>query len=142
MEGENHMQFQASVGYAIRILQYLYTHTEEEVTTAHEISQSVCTTYPFATRIVHQLKQKGLVSSVQGRYGGYRLARPAREISVYDIVLAMQGELGINHCLRKDHCGRNSADCCGMQDFFQEVQESLIARLSSKNIADFDSLWS
>jgi len=102
------------------------------------ISQAVGITYPFFIKIASQLKQKGLVITAQGRNGGYKLARPAQEISLYDVFLAIEGELKLNRCLHKDgYCSRNAVDTCLLHDYFYALQEDLIASLSGKYIADF-----
>ncbi len=46
----------------------------------------------FLVQILLQLKRAGMVSSTRGASGGYRLARPPAEISLLDIVIAMEGE--------------------------------------------------
>jgi len=131
------MQVQISTDYAIRILQYLHRH-KEDLPTAMTISQSIGITYSFFIKIANQLKQQGLLSAVQGRNGGYRLARPAHQISVYDVFLSIEGALQINRCLQEDqHCSRGAREDCHLHKFFHSLQETLIEEMSSKNIADF-----
>jgi len=131
------MQLQISTDYAIRILQYLHKH-KDDLPTAMTISQSIGITYPFFIKIANQLKQKGLLSAVQGRNGGYRLARPASQISIYDVFLSIEGHLQINRCLQKDQgCTRGEKEDCLMHGFFRSLQDKLVDEMSSKNIADF-----
>lgn len=131
------MQVQISTDYAIRILKYLHKH-KEDLPTAMTISQSIGITYPFFIKIANQLKQKGLLSAVQGRNGGYRLARPADKISVYDVFLSIEGDLKINRCLQVDgHCTRGAREDCHLHTFFHGLQEKIIADMSSKNISEF-----
>ena len=131
------MQVQISTDYAIRILQYLHKH-KEDLPTAMTISQSIGITYPFFIKIANQLKQKGLLSAVQGRNGGYRLARPAHQISVYDVFLSIEGDLQINRCLQADqHCSRGARDDCKLHKFFHRLQEKIIEDMSGQNVADF-----
>jgi len=131
------MQVQISTDYAIRILQYLHKH-REGLPTAMTISQSIGITYPFFIKIANQLKQKGLLSAVQGRNGGYRLARPAHQISVYDVFLSIEGDLQINRCLKADqHCNRGVRDDCRLHKFFHSLQEKIIEDMANKFIIDF-----
>ena len=131
------MQVQISTDYAIRILQYLHRN-KDDLPTAMTISQSIGITYPFFIKIANQLKQKGLLSAVQGRNGGYRLARPACQISIYDVFLSIEGTLQINRCLQDDqHCSRGARENCQMHRFFRSLQDKLVEEMSSKNIADF-----
>ena len=63
-------------------------------------------------KLLKRLAAGGLVESRRGASGGYRLARPANEISVADIVAAMEGPIGVTECSLHDglcdlesHCG-------------------------------------
>ena len=130
------MQLQISTDYAVRILQYLHKH-KDDLPTAMTISQSIGITYPFFIKIANQLKQKGLLSAVQGRNGGYRLAKPADKISLYDVFLSIEGELRINRCLQNDSkCTRGEVDACRMHSFLRSLQDKLIDEMSSKSIHD------
>lgn len=131
------MQIQASTDYALRILHYLDQH-KHDLPTAMTISKAVGITYPFFIKIATQLRQHGLLHAVQGRNGGYRLNKPAKEISIYDVFLAIEGPLEINRCLKEDSdCARNSNNECKFHVFFGEAQGALIDAMSSKVIADF-----
>jgi len=131
------MQVQISTDYAIRILQYLHKNNED-LPTAMTISQAIGITYPFFIKIANQLKQKGLLSAVQGRNGGYRLARPADEISVYDVFLSIEGDLQINRCLQQDnHCTRGLPKDCTLHGFFRNLQNAIISDMQDKHISDF-----
>ena len=134
------MKFQKSTGYAIQILHYLHNYTYKgtykgDMATAQMISQSIGITYPFFIKIANQLRQKNLVSSVQGRYGGYQLGKSAHEISVYDVFLAVEGDLKIPHSLKAQ--GYQVGEDCALQEYYTEVREALVAKLAGKSIADF-----
>ena len=130
------MQIQISTDYAIRILQYLHKNAEE-LPTAMTISQSIGITYPFFIKIANQLKQKGLLSAVQGRNGGYHLSRPAQQVSVYDVFFAIEGDLRINRCMQEgQNCTRGPVEECRMHAFLKKLQETLISEMSTSNIAD------
>ena len=141
LKGARSVQLQKSTDYAIRILLYLDNYTAvHNLPTAKMISKGTGLTYPFFIKIASQLKQHGLVDSVQGRNGGYGLAKPADEISLYDVISAMEGELFVLHCLEEGvTCPRNGIRCA-MQDYFGNVQKALIGMLSSKYIADLDTI--
>ena len=129
------MKVQISTDRAIRILQYLHVNTGE-VATAMTISQAVGVTYPFFIKIANQLKQNGLIGTVQGRHGGYQLAKSAEEISVYDVFLSTQGELKISNCLREDqHCKQGAVSHCRIHDFFCSLQDKMIEAMKKENIA-------
>ena len=131
------MQLQVSTKYAIRILQYLHL-CGRELPTAMTIAVATGVTYSNVLKIAVQLKRHGLLDTVQGRNGGYVLAKAAAEISVYDIFLAIEGDLQINRCLKDEqYCSRGEGGKCSAHDYFQDLQNDVAALLSRKCIADF-----
>ena len=130
------MQFQMSTDYAIRILHYLHVH-QNELPTAMTIAQSVGVTYAFFIKVANQLKKEGLIDAVQGRHGGYKLAKSAADISLYDVIMAMEGKLQINRCLKDDQfCSRDGVGSCPVHDFLLGLQNKMIDELSSAYIAE------
>ena len=76
-----------------------------------------------------------LVDSFRGVNGGYRLARPAREISVAEIVEAMEGPLGMTECsLSEGHCDREAQ--CGVRGSWQRINNVLDNALRTMSLAD------
>jgi len=131
------MRIQVSTDYAIRILYYLHAN-QGELSTAMTISQSIGITYPFFIKIANQLKRKGLLQAIQGRNGGYHLARPGEEISLYDVFWSIEGDLTLNRCLKNDNfCNRIDPEDCDFHQYFKELQDQVIGVLRGKSIADF-----
>ena len=131
------MQFQVATQYAISILQYLHLHSKN-APNATTISAAVGMTVPSFQGVACQLKRHGLLNAVQGRHGGYMLAKPATEISVYDIFLAVEGDLQINRCLKdKQYCNRGAIDKCSTPDYFLSLQNDIIMSMSNKYVTDF-----
>ena len=130
------MQFQLATDYAIRILSYLHRQNNQ-LATAVEMSEKLGITYLYFMKIIGKLRHAGLVQSVQGCNGGYRLACNADHISFYDVVRVMEGELNINRCLA-DHaaCSKHSAPHCKMHQFFRTLQDDMIVSLKGKSIAE------
>lgn len=132
------MQFQVSTDYAIRIVYYLSKH-QDDLPTAMTIAEKMGITYPFFIKVANRLKQKGLINAVQGRNGGYYLGRPPEDISLYDIVVVMEGHIKINRCLEDEGlCSRDAIGWCSFYDIFLEIQNELIQRLSAVYIADLE----
>ncbi len=60
----------------------------------------------YLEHLVAKLRQAGLVSSVRGAHGGYRLAKPAHEIAMLDVVQALEGPIAPMECFHADREGR------------------------------------
>lgn len=73
-----------------------------------------------------KLKKAGLIKSTRGAQGGYRLAKPAAEISVGDILRALEGELGAVDCQGlKPEGGCESSDFCVTKLVWQRINDSI-----------------
>src|SRR3954451_16627189 len=60
----------------------------------------------YLEHLVAKLREAGLVTSVRGAHGGYRLARPASEIEMLDVVQALEGPIAPMECFHDDREGR------------------------------------
>ncbi|HBU11833.1 MAG TPA: Rrf2 family transcriptional regulator [Clostridiales bacterium] len=131
------MQFQLATDYAIRILGYLYHH-KNDLATAANMSEELGVTYLYFMKIISKLKASGVVRSVQGCNGGYQLAVPAEEISLYDVIDIMEGGIHINRCLQEDgFCSNGGAPDCRVRQYLVSLQGGLVNRLKEKYISEF-----
>ncbi len=79
----------------------LLTHMaagEGVVHTAHGLAAASQVPLPTVSKILKELSKAGLVVSHRGRRGGYALARPAEEISLAQIIVALEGPFGLTEC--------------------------------------------
>ena len=79
---------------------------------AQELAERARLEAPTVSKLLKQLAQAGLVESFRGVNGGYRLAREPARISIADIVIAMEGPIGMTECSaqvglcdHETHCG-------------------------------------
>ena len=128
------MQLSASADYALRIMHYIYAH--KGLVRGSDISEAVGITYAYFQKIAQQLKQHGLLTTEQGRNGGYRLTRPAREISVYDVVSVIQGELFVIREQQTSRYHSHQAVALAIQAHFRQLQATLVEQMSRISIAD------
>lgn len=86
-------------------------------------------------KLLKLLAQRGLVDSVRGARGGYRLARPARQISVADIVVAIEGPIGWTACsVHQGGCDRETF--CGVSANLLKIAVALEAALKEVTLQD------
>ncbi len=130
------MQLQLATDYAIRILSYMHDN-DEELSTAVTMSEQLGITYLYFMKIISRLKSAGLVKSVQGCNGGYRLADKGSKISLFDIVVIMEGGISINRCLQDDmYCSRNAAPDCAVHKYFKSLQDIIVDNLKRAYIGE------
>lgn len=87
------MRISAKVDYAVRAAIELAAAGDEQLTKADAIAQAQEIPPKFLENILGDLRQGGLVRSQRGAEGGYRLARPADEITLADIIRVVEGPM-------------------------------------------------
>jgi Rrf2 family protein len=87
------MRISAKVDYAVRAAIELAVAGEGQLTKADAIAQAQDIPPKFLENILGDLRQGGLVRSQRGAEGGYRLARPAGEITIADIIRVVEGPM-------------------------------------------------
>jgi FeS assembly SUF system regulator len=87
------------------------------------------------SKILKMLAECNLVNATRGVDGGYRLARDADQISIADIVIAMEGDLAITECCELNHaCMVTSV--CTMQANWKKINKSVYSLLNKISIID------
>jgi len=122
--------------YAIRICAYLASFYKKEFIAVPDISKKLYLTVPFTTKIIHQLKNKNILETAQGKYGGIRLKISPHKLTFYDILYAMGFDMTINECLK------NPRICpivktCKVHRFFLFQEDIIIENLKNATINDF-----
>lgn len=91
--------------YAILLLARL-PRREAAVMTARDLAEQTRVPWPTVVKLLKLLSARGILRSVKGRHGGYGLARRPDEISLNDVIEAVEGRVGLTECTRKGgQCG-------------------------------------
>jgi Rrf2 family protein len=106
------MRISAKVDYAIRAAAELAAAPETESVKGEQLSQAQGIPLRFLENILRELRHAGIVRAQRGSEGGYRLARPAREITLADIIRAVEGPLAAVQGVRPEsvHCDGAARD--------------------------------
>ncbi len=112
------MKLSNSSQYAIRILTYI-TMQDKSLISASTLSEKLKIPYKFLTKIMTGLVKAGLVESIRGREGGFRLKKKSSEIKVDDILNIF------NDAMKKEECllgiGQCDTHCkCALHDQWME----------------------
>ena len=128
------MQFNLTTDYAIRTV--LYLAVTDEITSSAQISKAMCISQKYIVNTIHKLKKAEIIESYPGINGGYKLQRAAEDISMYDIVFAMEGTIKINRCLEEDeYCNRFATRSCPVRKFYVTIQEDVEQRFKNTSVA-------
>src|SRR5688500_18279110 len=106
------MLFSTKAEYGVRLMVELGRRTDgqspELVTPVSLTAVAEAENLPlsYLEHLVAKLRQAGLVTSVRGAHGGYRLARDASEIAMLDVVQALEGPIAPMECFHTERAGR------------------------------------
>jgi len=108
--------------YALRLISELGNVADSGSLSAKVLAQKTDVPYEFACKILQKLHDVDLVLSIMGPKGGFRLAKPTADITLLEVISAVQGPLTINNCaLRQGCCDRQ--DVCPLTDKLNELQD-------------------
>jgi Rrf2 family protein len=136
------MQITRQADYALRAILYLARHElaknepEWKYATTKEIAEKKLIPNSFLAKIISQLSISGLIHTSRGASGGVYLARKAEEISLLDVVEAIDGPIALNECT-KDPSNCLFGDSCPLHEIWCETQAEMVHRLQQ---ATFDKL--
>lgn len=121
--------------FALRTLQYVALHdpalvTVDDVARAHRISKA------HLVKVAHELGQRGYVQTIRGRNGGMRLARPAEQITVGEIVRWTEAPLELVECFNPETNTCPLEGVCHLSRGIQRALRAFLSVLDDLTIAD------
>jgi Rrf2 family protein len=132
------MRITRGADYAIRLTYCLAIH--DSIVGTKQLAEETGVTQRFTLKILQTLVQSGIVTSHQGKKGGYQLNRDPREISVGLLVELIDGPVEINHCLNEcydcSHVGEDKSGC-EFHLAFQSVNEAIRKQLYALTLDQF-----
>jgi Rrf2 family protein len=128
------MKFNTKTRYGVRVVFELALNVNREGGTLQkEIAESQELSIKYLDHIISAHKKAGLISNVGGKKSGYVLARPANEITVYDVYSAFEDNLAIIDCLLTEgECPRKGN--CVMKDYWCDLNETIRKSMKSMNV--------
>ena len=104
------------------------------VLSASELAERAGLEVPTVAKLLKPLAQAGLVEGFRGANGGYKLARDAADISLVEIVEAMEGPLGMTECsVHAGQCGIE--DSCGVRANWRRINDVVADALRGVSLA-------
>jgi Rrf2 family transcriptional regulator, cysteine metabolism repressor len=136
------MIFTTKAEYGVRLLIQLGLHGGEAPVSLKAVAEAEELPLAYLERIAALLKKGGLVQATRGAHGGYVLARPAAEITMDQVVLALEGAIAPMDCFFDDRESRvlcsHQADGqhCATKLLWTRVQVGVIASLQRTTLAE------
>ena len=133
------MKISAVEEYGLRcLLQLARSEADPQLVSAEEIAAREGISIAYVEKILSQLRKAGLVKSVRGMYGGYQLARPAKDIRVGELVRGVDGDFFADIC---QHFSGNQHACihmgnCSVRPVWLMVARHVYQILDHLSLAD------
>lgn len=120
--------------YATVIMSFLALNPQGVFSATH-ISKAIHLSVPTVSKLLKILSEAKLVKSFRGTGGGYQLARSTKEITVADVVSAIEGQLAMTQCCESDNlCARHSL--CAIKDNWQIINKIILDALGKVSLHD------
>ncbi len=128
------MQITRQADYAVRAVLYLARLGNNERAATSTVAEEQHIPPSFLAKIISQLSIAGLLHTSRGARGGVTLAREPKDISLLEVIEAIDGPIQLNECVGEDAlCAFN--DDCPLQPVWSEAQNELVKRLKGTNFA-------
>ena len=125
------MQLNVTTDYAIRIV--LYLAAKGGVVNSSEIAHAMGIPPTYIMKVTKTLKNAKILSERRGVDGGFVLSRDPQQLSLLDIVTALEKTVNINRCLEEDeYCSRNAVAFCNVRKLLVRLQAELAEGLNVK----------
>ena len=129
------MEITRQADYAVRSMVHLAELPLDGRISTASISAAEGIPLPFLTKVISRLATAGLVTTSRGMGGGVSLGRSPEQISLLQVVEAVDGPIMLNHCLlRQGACERDAH--CAAHEVWSEIQSRLVTELSSVTMKD------
>lgn len=130
------MQITRQADYAVRAVLYLARLGNSERAATSTVAQEQRIPPSFLAKIISQLSIAGLLHTSRGARGGVTLAREPKDISLLEVIEAIDGPIQLNECVGEDGVCSFEGDC-PLRPVWCEAQDELVSRLKS---TDFGQL--
>ncbi len=137
------MLFSTKAEYGVRLMIELGRQPGSTPISLNSVAEAENLPLSYLEHLVAKLRKAELVTSTRGAHGGYRLAKPAAEIRMDDVVQALEGQIAPMECFHEAPEGRvlcshedNSAGGCATKLLWTRVQNGVTKALAGTTLAE------
>jgi len=129
------MQITRQADYAVRAVLYLAKLGPQEKAATSQIAEEQDIPLSFLAKIIAQLSVAGLLQTMRGARGGVTLARDPEEITLLEVVEAIDGPIMLNECVNGSY--KCPVEGCPIRAVWRDAQADLVERLRSTSFSEF-----
>jgi Rrf2 family cysteine metabolism transcriptional repressor len=138
------MMFSTKAEYGVRVMAHLARREDDSPVSLGSIAEDEGLPLAYLEHLVQRLRRAGLVESRRGAHGGYSLARPAADVTMAEVVEALEGVIAPIECITASPdgalvCAREGDpghDPCPTKLLWTRVQGSIVRTLRDLTLAD------
>ncbi len=120
--------------YGIVLMSYLARNNKDHYN-AHTLADAVHMPQPTVRKVLKALSQNGLLDSERGAHGGYSLSRQAKDISIADIITAIEGPIALTECVSSEsQCDQEVH--CAVQTNWERINSAVYHALDEVKLSD------
>jgi FeS assembly SUF system regulator len=137
------MRLSSLADYAVVMMAAAARHCGQAQMNAAQLSEEIGLPLPTVQKLVSKLSHAGLLRSVRGAGGGFKLARPAAAVSLADIIEAIEGPIAMTACVdtgkhaKGEHCALEGS--CKVQPHWAVVNGAVRGALANINLTTLTS---
>ncbi len=124
--------------YAVVLMSSIAEHPED-VHAAAEIARDTHIPAPTASKILGVMTRAGLLASHRGLKGGFSLARPPQDITVADVIRAIDGPIALTNCMEDASGDCDILDSCRVRGYWHRINAAVKAALDGVTLAEISS---
>jgi Rrf2 family protein len=124
------MKFSQATNYALHAMLYLMAETPDKPVSVQILAEKLGVSQTYLSKMLTKLVKAGLITSVSGANGGYRLKRNRDEISFLDVIHAIEGTSSLFEC------SFNHGSECLIQQVVIDAERQMEQALKNKKISD------
>lgn len=133
------MRLSSMADYAVLTMSAAARHCGGARLNAAQLAEETGLPVPTVAKLVSRLSAAGLLKSVRGAHGGFKLARPAAAITLADIVEAVEGPIALTACVEAGKHDCNLEPECSLRPRWPRVNEALRGALAGIALAELSA---
>lgn len=131
------MEFSRQADYAVRAIVELSHRPEGELLHSSEIACNQDIPERYLPTIIRTLARAGIIRTLRGSHGGVSLTNPPADITLREVVEAIDGPLLMNRCqLQPGECRRDNGDKCDIHVFWENLAQDILNELEGVDFSE------
>lgn len=118
----------------------LFLQKDKQMLSSEHIALGVGLEIPTVSKVLKLLTKAGILKSIRGANGGYKLAKDIAEVTLYDVIVAIEGDTAITECTKTESLCSQEKDCdtrTGWQQVNDDIKNILL-KMTIKRMAELN----